>query len=355
MEAAFKVDPSHEVLRKHLLEWNPEVWSPRLDQAAADRANARAKAEILKQKHLAADELGRGLAAHAARQAQLATLGRWYRLWSLRFAATTIARTARGYLGRRRAKARAADVLVLRASTARVCGKINGHLLRDCLRGWCRHWRRAAAERVALAAPSLARFQRALKAATVAAWHLRARRQRLGKAAALKAMRGLKRIAAPGRFPRKTAAAVPHYYSAALVALASYPTFRRHHEECVARIVEEKRRMEEIMREAGLGAETPREVAATASASAAASAADSAAASAAAATDSVAVATEQAGMARPTTGAISSEAPPGLPHDQKRRKKKTLHNSAKVEPELDVSARKTSGTTKGRLPSPARK
>jgi len=220
------------------------------------------------------------LEKHRRRQTARSALSRWHAAWTRQFSATTLSRVVRGCLARKRAAYLGEKRAFLRLNVERVAWNLNKHLLSHVLQEWHKAWARDSSHRKLVASPLLKRFQARLLVRSVRAWRERARRQVLGRAAAKKAMKGLRGIAAElngamamggSRKRKKSKRPAPAngavysleenfdweklnpplvFYSEPLNLLAQFPEFKEHHERCVAKVLALKEQEDALVAEA---------------------------------------------------------------------------------------------------------
>jgi tetratricopeptide (TPR) repeat protein len=269
MAQAFRGDPNSKAVQRQLMAWDAKSWAPLLDKAAAEKLFAEEAARKEEERRAQADAWGEQLQEHHLRQRRRDVLAHWHHLFTVHFAATTIARVVRGHAGRvvHRGLVKAKEDMEYRIR--RQVRRINKHLLKDVMRAWHTYWFGVSTHRRDVATPMIRRADRRLLTAVVLAWRARARRQVIGRAAAKKAMRGLGKYVAggggggggggsgsggsggTGKLAKKAQEAlVPVFYSKPLTALARFPLVRVKHEEAVAQIVEAKVLEKELLAEA---------------------------------------------------------------------------------------------------------
>jgi tetratricopeptide (TPR) repeat protein len=247
MEAVHAVAPGCGACTARLMEWAWDAWAPRLDAAVANALHAAAREAAATARRQRADTNGEVLRRHVARQRGRAALHQWLQGYHRHFAATTVARVARGCFARavwRRLNLAASR---LAANTKRVVYNIAKHLLRHLLVAWYQHWRTEATQRRTVATPLRVRTERRLLGIVLAAWHARARKQVAGKFAARLALKSLKDWGR--RAPRGFCEQPRVFYSLPLVALASFPKHKKRHEDGIREVLEAKAIEQQILAE----------------------------------------------------------------------------------------------------------
>ena len=243
-EAAHGADALCDPANQHLMEWAYDLWAPRLDAAVAAAMEAKARADAEALRRAKAEANGELLHKHVKKQRGRAALDRWLTVYTAHYAATTISRVGRGRLARKVHSTLASNAAFLEANQARVVWNINAHLLRHVLVSWNKYWRAMFVHRKKASLPMVVRMERRLCKLVLAAWHERSVKQILGRFAARKAMKGLQTWGSRG-------SGIPDapiiFYSEPLVALASFPHFKKQHEDCVRVVVEEKELMAEVL------------------------------------------------------------------------------------------------------------
>jgi len=192
---AIDLDAGHAAARGCLLTWDFDKWGPRLDKAAAAAQKARLAAEARAVREARAERLGRKLADHRRDLQRANVLDVWWQVWSRHYAATEIARCAKGAAARRQSARLLAEAKDLRLRTKAVVWAINSHLMRDVIQGWHVEWVRAAQERKVMSAHFKRKLELQVLRAFVREWAKRARMQVFGRTAAKRAMRGFRKLA----------------------------------------------------------------------------------------------------------------------------------------------------------------
>lgn len=251
MEAAYEIDPQFLPAHEHLLEWDYDTWAPRLDAAAHEEQLAKEREEERVRRHIEAEKKGRILKTHIERQTLRRILEKWYLTWEFHYAATIIERIARGRAARRSTIRKYHESQVLKERTKIVMGKLNKHVLRHVLRSWNIYWKTMAAKRRTQVRPLAKKIAKKVIKENFYAWRHRARRQKVGRIAAKRAMIGLHKWSIEGR--KKVLVSntedIPKFYSGSLNALANFPLVKEVHQVSVNYIIEEKMRTTQFLEE----------------------------------------------------------------------------------------------------------